>query len=151
MRSGPASLIILASLAFQGTVAVASIERLAWPFVNYPMYSAPHHQGEAINRYVLVGRFDDGTTAVIHPNELGLSFWEWLDGPVRAIRHQAFDGSDRKQLEALRQLYQGRYGRRLAGLRLENHALLLERQGAIPQPPRVLNEMTFDNFGRGGA
>lgn len=104
-----------------------------WPFLDYPMYSRPHYQGEPLPRYRLFGAFADGSEAEVTSGDLGLNFWKFEQGPVQAILRDEPDRLNR-YVEA----YRKKFNRQLVRLRLENHARRLSPQGIVTAPPEVI-------------
>jgi len=135
-----ASLVIVAVLLSQGLVTAASIEHLGWPFVSYPMYSWPHYWGETINRYTLFGTLENGTEVAITADDLNMNFWEYLWGPVEAVRKNKVV-SIRNYLTHDRHLN----SRVTVTVRLENRPLLFTAHGAEPLPAKTVKVIHMDN------
>ncbi len=131
--------VILIVLGLQGIATFGAIEHLGWPFVSYPMYSWPHHWGETINRYALFGTLANGTEVPITADDLNMNFWEYLWGPVGAVRKN-------KVADVQRYLAHDRHlnSRLIVGVRLENRALLFTVHGAQALPPNTINLIQMD-------
>ncbi len=128
------SLVILAVLLAQGLATVGSIEHLGWPFVSYPMYSWPHHFGETIDRYMLFGTLENGAEVPITADDLNMNFWEYLWGPVQAVRKNKVT-SVRSYLAHDRHLN----SRVVVSVRLEDRPLLFTAHGTDPLPAKTVN------------
>jgi hypothetical protein len=110
-----------------------------WPFVDYPMYSRPHYEGEPIPQVRIVGTLDDGTEVWIRPGDVGLDSWHFKIHLVRGL-----DTNNAARVRELVHLYEARHNGRLIGLRLENHPLILSRDGIRPGPPEVHQNLSFE-------
>ncbi len=139
------SAVVLVLLIAQAAASFRAVPRLGpwpswyfWPFLDYPMYSEAHYEGDAIEQYVVFATFDDGTEAPVRREELGLSFWKFRDGLVYALRH-----GDRRQLDAYLELFRRRHARLPAALRLEDHPVVISRGGILPAPRKVLKTVTL--------
>ena len=127
------SLVILIFLGLQ-TIALLGLYRgRLWPFVDYPMYRHPHYEGDSIDRYFLFGISEDNTEMPISAEDLGLNFWKFLWGFVPAVVEDR-----REQIEVYIDFYRTRHNKVLLGLRLENHPLVLSRNGLSPAPVQVV-------------
>ena len=98
-----------------------------YPFVSYPMYSRAHYEGEAINKYVIVGEFADGSEVTILPEAIGMTFWLFERNVIRKL----LAGDDEPVLGVAR-LYRRHHGEMPVALFLEDHQLVLQRDGAVP-------------------
>ena len=135
------SLFILLFLLLQGYAAFGYYGRL-WPFLDYPMYSYSKHIGDSIDNYLLYGIQSDSTQVAILPEDLGLNFWKFLWGPVRAIRF-----NDNKEIQKYVSLYQSKRNYKLFGLQLMNNPLILTEEGVVPLPsPEVVNTVNVKEF-----
>ena len=123
------SIAILGTLLTQGVAAGLGIQKLGWPFTDYPMYSWAHNSGEKIDRYGVFGVLEDGTEVFISPEDLRLNFWEYLWGIVDAIQKNKRDKLDR--FLALDAKFNGR---KLAAVRLESRPVLFTAHSAEEQP-----------------
>jgi hypothetical protein len=106
-----------------------------WPFMDYLMYSIPHYQGDAIDNSLLFGVLEDSSEVSILPADLNLGPFDFLYTLVRQLE-QGTNETARKYAE----VYQRTHGRKLIGLRLETHPLVLSRDGVKPGSPRVVRE-----------
>ncbi len=119
---------------------------LLWPFLNYPMYCIPHHKGDALDQYFVFGTLEDSIEVPILPEDLGLHFWQFYGksqerGVVIALLQE-----NNKLIKTYVELYQSRHNKRLVGLRLENHPLILSREGVNPGPRQVLKNFQFNTI-----
>ncbi len=141
-----ASLIILSCLTLQAIATFGAIQKLGWPFINYPMYSGPpRYEGDVINnRYFIFGTLEDSTEVPILAQDLHLHFHELLWGPVEDMLKGRIES-----LYGYVQLYESRYHRRLTSLRLENHPLVLKRNRVVEEPIQVVKIVHLDARGSG--
>lgn len=98
-----------------------------WPFIDYTMYSKAHYPGDSINRYVLFGILKDSREVSISSFDLGLTFYQFINGLVPAM----IKGETAK-IQLYVQLYERNHGKSLVGLRLENHPIVLSRERSRP-------------------
>lgn len=140
------SLVILGCLGLQTVALLDALFPLLnegpeflWPFLAYPMYKPFHHEGEAIEQYVLIGTLADSSEVVIPPEAFGLNFWKFRSGPAAAMRHQ-----DTKQIEFYLDLIRSPRRQDIARLRLENHQVISRRGGPVPVPAVVMSEVELD-------
>lgn len=125
------SAVILAVLGFQAIAAVGltpgPIEKspFLWPFLDYPMYTQPHYEGDAVPRYSVIGVTDDGREVEITPESLGTDFWIFRNAFLFSFRYRG----ERHELESGVQLYERRHGVSLREVRLENRPLVVTREG----------------------
>jgi len=147
-----ASVMILAVLGLQTLVGldwISSIPHMRhrkgyyWPFLDYPMYKGRHVYGELLDRHVIIGTLADGIEVAVTPATLGLNFWKFEKGPVRAILED--DGG---RLQSFVEAYERRHGQRLLRLRLENHPWVFEPRGAVEAPRQVVKEVRLTGDAR---
>ena len=140
-----ASGVIVAVVGFQVLVGfgwINDIPRMRhrkgyyYPFLDYPMYKGAHYPGERFDRYVVVGTLSDGTQRPILPADLGLNFWKFDKGPVRALQQ-----GDAGTLQPYLQHYWHRHHRCLTEVRLENHPSVLGASGLTTAPVEVVRAM----------
>ncbi len=101
-----------------------------YPFVDYPMYSRSYTEGECINRYRVVAKFDDGSSRQITHEDFGLTFWIFERGLVAALRNK-----DHNRVAKFVRFFNSRHDYRITDLHLENHGLRVFTQGTEPAPP----------------
>ena len=138
-----ASLVIVSVLVLQGGVILNRLGRFVrapnlWPFIDYPMYREAYHLGDALPRYALVGLTADGREVGIPLKALGMTIWQFEENLLLAIQ-QGDDAAVRRYAH----LYEQRSGRRLRGVRLENHPLVLTRAGMTPAPVEQIRTVIF--------
>lgn len=104
-----------------------------YPFLDYPLYAPPHYEGDTIDQRLVFGVSEDLTEAPILPEELGLSFFEFEKEFLLALRDGKGD-----EVNKYVELYQRKHNKKLIGLRLENHPLVLSREGVKPGPKQIL-------------
>jgi hypothetical protein len=119
---------------------------MLWPFLDYPMYCLPHHKGDALDRYFVFGTLEDSTEVPIFPEDLGLHFWQFYGQSQQIGVVVALLRENNKLIKTYVELYQSRHNKRLLGLRLENHPLILSREGANPGPRQVLKRIQFNTI-----
>jgi hypothetical protein len=113
---------------------------LLWPFIDYPMYSHPNYLGDDIKQYVIVGILPDSTEVRIQAEDLGLNYWIFMYGFKEALRK-----SDRQDIKNFIQLYESRNNKKLIGVRLENHPLILTKEGVEPGEPKVVTDFKLND------
>ena len=116
---------------------------LLWPFLDYPMYSIPHHDGDALDRYFVFGTLKDSAEVPIFPEDLGLHFWQFYGQSQQRSVVAALLHENSNLIKTYVELYQSRHNKRLLGLRLENHPLILSREAVNPGPRQVLKNIRF--------
>jgi hypothetical protein len=109
-----------------------------WPFLDYPMYSAPHRAGDVIDQFRVFGRLDDSSEVPILPADLHLDPFEFMYTFASQLQEATNETAHRYA-----DIYQRTRGRRLVELRLENHPLVLSRDGVRPGPVRIVKEFRF--------
>lgn len=117
-----------------------------WPFLSYPMYRGAHFPGEAIPRHLVFGILEDSSEVQITPEALGTNFWIWQRRLV-----QALDPVDSNDLRAMATLYESRSGGSLSGFRLENHPLVLGREGVEEGRAEAIRTVWLDDLVAGDA
>ncbi len=137
--------IIVLFLSLQGAATFAFIDKLLWPFMDYPMYSWPRKEGDTIDRFHLFGILEDSTDVPIRAEDLDLNFWEFLWGPIDAMRK-----GELASLSTYAQEYQAHHGRRVVGFRLENHAFVMTRTGVKTAQPQVVRTLSVPAVDKAG-
>lgn len=95
-----------------------------YPFLDYPMYSRVHHEGEALTQYRVYAVLADSSEALVRPSDLGLSFWLYHNGLITGLRR-----GDAERVRAYARLYRERNGVRVEAFRLEDHPVVLTSDG----------------------
>lgn len=125
------SAVILAVLGFQAVATVGltpgPIEKspFLWPFLDYPMYTQPHYEGDAVPRYSVIGVTDDGREVEITPESLGTDFWIYRNAFLFSFKYR----SKRHELESGVQLFERRHGVSLLEVKLDNWPIVVTREG----------------------
>jgi len=128
--------VVLAVLAVQGIAAFGltpgPVEKapFLWPFLDYPMYSTPHYEGDGIPRYEVSAVTADGREMEITPETLGSDFWIFRN----AFLFSFFYPGMRDELEPGVELLEQQHDVTILEVRLENRPLLLTREGASEGP-----------------
>lgn len=104
-----------------------------YPFLTYPMYGEPRYAGHNIIQYFVYGTLADGQEVTILPEDLGFHFWLFDEHLIKPL---LTDNRDKIQ-EAIA-LYQELHQEQLTSLRLENHPLVVSKQGAKPGEIEVI-------------
>ena len=107
------------------------------------MYSIPHHDGDALDRYFVFGTLEDSAEVPIFPEDLGLHFWQFYGQSQQRSVVAALLHENSNLIKTYVELYQSRHNKRLLGLRLENHPLILSREAVNPGPRQVLKNIRF--------
>ena len=127
----------LAAQAFAGLIYHPDYRGDSYfPFLNYPMYSGPHKSDDMIPRYHIFGIIEDGSEIEIKPGDLRMNVWEFFEGPVQELKKQ---NASMHRLRLYVDLFFKKRAKRLVGLRLENHPLILSKQGIQEGRIFVLN------------
>jgi hypothetical protein len=112
------SLLIVAALTMQVAAILLRTGGAAFPFINYPMYAHPHHEGERIRTYGIHAVFADGSERAVTPQSLpGLSqFHQTWGGYMVALPSDTYTlgGGQRvslKQAAGLRRWLKGWFSR----------------------------------------
>ena len=146
------SFVILIFLVFQTVASFNLIGRTVhkyygspflFPFLDYPMYDAPHYEGDTLKQYFVFGTLEDLTEVPIVPEDLGLHFWLFRRGFVFALLKDDYD-----EIKNYAALYEKRHNKRLIGLRLENHPLVLSRDGVDPGVKQTLKNFRLETLGK---
>lgn len=136
-----ASAVIAGVLALQGIAVLrltpGPVEKppFLWPFMDYPMYSRPHYEGDTVPRERMYGVLGDSTEVRIQPSDLGLKYWWFRRGLIFSVV-----GEDTSDVRGYARLYAPREGRSLTTFRLYHRPLVLRRWGAEPSPPVLAKE-----------
>lgn len=151
-RSVARGLVSLVVVVVLGTQAVAALgltpgpvekSPFLWPFLDYPMYSTAHYEGEGIPRYRVVGTTADGREMEIDRETLGTDFWIFRNAFLFSFRYPGM----RDELPPGVELFETRHGVRLIAVRLENRPLVLTRDGAVNGELRIEGTARRDDAG----
>lgn len=144
VKQGAASALIVVILSVQGAAIAGRVSWTLWPFTDYPMYARVYHEGDLVHRYYLVGLLPSGEEIEVTAEDLGLNFWKFDAGPVRALRRLGEDsGVSGVRLAEFRRIYEARRGRRLSGFRLEDHPVCVERRRITELPVEIIGTLRF--------
>jgi hypothetical protein len=125
-----AVLAVQAIAAFGLTPGPVEKSPFLWPFLDYPMYSTPHYEGDGIPRYRVLAVTADGEELEVTPAALGSDFWIYRN----AFLFSFFYPGMRDELEPGVELLERRHGVTVLEVRLENRPLLLTREGTTEGP-----------------
>jgi hypothetical protein len=140
------SLAIVTVLALQAA-AVVRRHHMGWPFIDYPMYSESHREGERVAALRSVyATLADGSEVLLAPEDLGLGhFWLfrlWVEAPLLKRKGA--------ELDFVRDAYREHRGGDIVALRIEDYPVIVTREGAqAAPPPRVLATVRFAPAGEG--
>jgi hypothetical protein len=123
------STFILCCITLQVITGFGIMFKRLWPFICYPMYSAPFFKGDAVPVYATIGVAADGTEIEITPEAMGLDYMLWRRGPVVALRR-----GDAENLLPHIERYCRRSGATLKEIRLINRPMTV-RDGKIVRLP----------------
>lgn len=139
------SLFIFACLGFQA-LAVSGLEPgpvesapFLWPFIDYPMYSGAHFEGDEIDRALVLGVRADSARIPIEPADLGLGLFPYRRGPVRALRRGNLQAA-----RLYRDIYAQRHGVDLIGFELKYRPIVVTRSGYHSAPDRIIASLYFE-------
>lgn len=117
-----------------------------WPFIDYPMYSLAHYEGDEVSRLLLIGIRPDSTKIEIEPEDLGLTFFPYLHGPIRAVRD-----SSRHVASPFRDIFAERHGVEVVGFEVLDRPIVITRDGYHPGPPKTVASLSFDEPAAAGS
>lgn len=122
-----------------------------WPFIDYPMYSWSHREGDRIDVLPpLFAIFADRSEKQIFPHDLNLTIFQFEGLLVSAIlctaqkdkkelqSGQCVPQKAEERLKALLNPYEQRHGKHIISLRLEDYPYILTKEGPKKAPARVL-------------
>lgn len=148
IRDVMSSSVILCVLALQVAAAVRPViagkwdqTGYLWPFLDFPMFSAAHYEGEIIPQYLLTGHLANDAEVTIQPSDLGLDWSLFRRGPIPALLRQ-----DMPAVTVYRRLYEQRHGQALRRLTLARRPWVLSKTGARPGTVTVLQIVTFEDL-----
>ena len=145
------SIVIFVILGVQTLAVVFRYHVKSWPFIDYPMYSGYHREGDRIAVLrPLFAIFTDKSEEQIFPQDLNLTVFQFEKLLVGAILCTA--QKDRKDLQsgqcvpqkaeerlkALLNPYEQRHGKHIISLRLEDYPYILTKEGPKKAPAQVL-------------
>lgn len=150
------SLVIVSVLLFQASISVpwrffasrvSMLEivgdklkaPLAWPFLDYSMYSPSHYDGEELPQTYVFATLEDSTEVEIVAADLGVNFFQFNKGIVSAL-----EANDTSRIYMWAELYEGRNDKRLTGLRLENRPMIFTRDGLQTGETEILANFRFE-------
>jgi hypothetical protein len=148
------SLVILGTLGLQGSQTfrfdlvakrLGVPESLRWrlavpylfPFLDYPMYSLAHYEGETVPRYRIYGITADGTELAIDHRALDIKYFLYRKSFLWPVQRQEAT----PELLALVDVFERRSGATLKALRLENSPVSVTAEGLRDEPAETL--LTF--------
>ena len=122
-----------------------------WPFIDYPMYSWSHREGDRIDVLPpLFAIFADRSEKQIFPQDLNLTIFQFEELLVSAIlcaaqkdkkelqSGQCVPQKAEERLKALLKLYEQRHGKHIISLRLEDYPYILTKEGPKKVPAQAL-------------
>ena len=115
-----------------------------YPFLEYPMYGEPRYAGHNIIQYFVYGTLADGREVIISPEDLGFHFWLFDEHLIKPLL-----ADDQEKIQEAIALYQDLHQQQITSLRLENHPLVVSKQGATPGENQVIK--TFSSTQLQGA
>jgi hypothetical protein len=142
--AGLISALILACLGIQGFITIALLPVLhgsveaTWPFVNYGMYCQAHREGDLIPKRIVMGLREDGSEAIITPEDLGWSNWFYQ------IFADAILNRDRTVVNGFLSHGPGTRDRRWISLRVVDQGMAFHWTGSVPLPEKELGTMRVE-------
>ena len=94
------------------------------PFLDYPVYGEDGSQGVNVNQYFLYGTLEDGTEVVISHEDLNIPRYQFVRNLVPKVERQNI-----QVIEEYVKIYERKFRTNLVRLRLENHPLIIHRDG----------------------
>ncbi|WP_139294981.1 MULTISPECIES: hypothetical protein [Planktothrix] len=107
-----------------------------YPFLDYPIYPGARYEGVNINQYFLIGILEDGTEVTITSNDLNSSHDNFLRNILPQIEKQNL-----KLIENYVKIYEQKSSFNLVRLRLENHPLVITREGVNSTEKEVVVDL----------
>lgn len=107
-----------------------------YPFLDYPMYAGARYEGVNINQYFLIGILEDGTEVTITSDDLNISRYDFLRNILPQIEKQNL-----QVIEKYVKIYEQKSHRNLINLRLENHPLVITRDGVNSSEKEVVVDL----------
>lgn len=133
------SVVVIGVLGVQAIAALAltpgPVEKppFLWPFLNYPMYSAPHYEGEGVPRFQVLATTSDGRTVEVTKENLGTDFWIFRNAFLLPFD----DPGMRDELPSGVEQFENRHDVTLIEVHLENRPLLVTREGTEDGPLEI--------------
>ena len=107
---------------------------LAWPFLDYPMFSEAHYAGESVEHFFATGTLADGTALQLQPGDRRSRL------EPRRVVAALIDG-DEAALRRFAGEFRDEHGIRLVELRLQVEDLTLSRDGFVAGRRRTLSRV----------
>jgi len=111
-----------------------------WPFIDYPMYSYAKRAGSKINQYRAIAILEDGREVRIVPESLELNYWIFMYGFITALRQE-----NQEDIANFVRQYETLNDEKLAGIRFENHPLILSKETVTPGSPEILSTIHLED------
>ncbi len=109
-----------------------------YPFLDYPMYAGVKHEGVNVNQYFVFGVLEDGTEIPITEQNLQISRSHFVRKIITRIKE--------KNLQVIKdyvKIYEKTSQKKLVKLRLENHPLVITRDGVNPGEKKVIVDLSL--------
>lgn len=107
-----------------------------YPFLDYPMYAGVRYEGVKVNQYFLFGVLEDGTEVPLTHQELRISRYNFLRKIIPKIQEKNLS-----IIEDYVKIYEKNSQTNLVELRLENHPLVIDREGVNSREKKVLVDL----------
>lgn len=134
-----ACLVIQAVVSFGKSPGPFEYSPYQWPFIDYPMYSSAYYEGDEVSRLLLIGILPDSTKIEIVGEDLGLSFFPYLRGPIWAVLYNRPSAAS-----LFRDIYAERHGVEVVGFEVLDQPVVITREGYHPGPPKTVASMRFE-------
>ncbi len=135
--------IILFFLAAQLTAVVIPVPSYYWPFTDYPMYSPPHFEGDAVKpTYTIIGIHSGDVEEVTTPEDFGLTVFQHQWWFVSSL----LNNRDRQKVQTHIHLLQSDRSQPFEKLRVESHSYIISRSGYSPAPVEILKVIDLHEF-----
>lgn len=109
-----------------------------WPFLTYGMYRDAHYPGDSISRARVFATLEDGTEVRVVAEDLNMHHWFFTKNFLYDLKLK-----DHERIREYVSLYEKNKRVRLVELRLENHPVIVTRDGAELADPRVICTLSF--------
>jgi hypothetical protein len=107
-----------------------------YPFLDYPMYAGAMYEGVQVDQYFLFGVLEDGTEIPISEQEIQISRYNFIRKILPKIQDQNL-----MIIQEYVKIYEKNSQKNLVKLRLENHPLVITREGVNPKEKIVIVDL----------
>jgi hypothetical protein len=110
-----------------------------WPFVDYPMYSRAHYEGDKYTHRRVIGIYSDSSESTLHWTDFDVPFYLFTRIFLRAV-----DAGDLETIQVFVDRFHRTGRKSMIGLRLEAHPFVFASNELHPRSTRIVKEIRFD-------